>query len=180
MTEQNAPLTLRLRPAHGDSSVTRDTDARGDTAGDARGDTASGRVSPGAVPVSGAELVPLSPAERIRLWADAAARIAGEVWAPCGRVLHSLWHPDPETMTQHRAYIRSREWVPPGLTGWPAAVVAWAGIAYHILIAQPLKFALKTIVKAALNADKAADRPLRFIKVAVFTSALILLILPYL
>ena len=121
--------------------------------------------------------VPLSPAERARLAVAPAARIAAEAWAPCARFLDRVWHPEPETMAQHRTYIRSRQWVAPGVTGKWAAVIAWAGILYHAFIAQPVKYAMKGVVKAALNAEQAADRPLRFLMLAVFVSALILILL---
>ena len=124
-----------------------------------------------------ASAVPLSAAERIRLRADTAARVAGDAWAPCARLLDRVWHPEPETMAQHRTYIRSREWVAPGITGKSAAVIAWAGILYHAFIAQPVKYAMKAVVKAALNVEQAADRPLRFLMFAVFVSALILILL---
>lgn len=125
--------------------------------------------------------VPLSPSARTRLavshWAGTAARIAGEIWAPCGRTLHSLWHPAPETMPEYRAHIRSHGWVPPELAGKSAAVIRWAGFLYHILIGYPLKSAMKAAVKAAMNVDKAAERPLRIFMFAVFVSALAFVLL---
>ena len=125
--------------------------------------------------------VPLTLAERARLavagWAATAASAVRQLWLHPDRVLHSLWHPEPETMAEHRAYIRSRAWVPPGLDGRPAAVIAWAGIVYHILIGHPLKASMKAAVKAAQNIDRAAERPLRIFMFAVFISALVLILL---
>jgi hypothetical protein len=119
--------------------------------------------------------------ERARLavagWASTVAGIAGNIWAPFGRALHSLAHPEPETMAQHRVYIRSRKWVPPELTGNPATVIVWAGFAYHALIGHPLKAAMKSAVKVAMNVDQAAERPLWFFMAAVFVSALVLILL---
>ena len=46
-------------------------------------------------------------------------------------------------MAEHRAYIKSRAWVPPELAGKPAAVIAAAGIVYHLTVARPLKLRRK-------------------------------------
>lgn len=124
--------------------------------------------------------VPMPVLKRARLavsrHAGTAARTAGEIWAPCGRTLYRLWHPEPESMAGHRAYIQSRAWVPPELTGKPAAVIAWAGIAYHILIGHPVKSAMKAVVKAAMNIDRDAERPLRLLMLAAFVSAIVLIL----
>ena len=126
-------------------------------------------------PVAAGAVVPMGVAERtgnaMRDWADTAARIAVEAWAPCGRFLDRLWHPEPETMAQHRTYIRSRQWVAPGITGKWATAIAWAGIAYHAFVAQPVKYAMKAVQKTALNIEQSADRPSRFLMLAVFVSA---------
>ena len=131
-------------------------------------------------PVTAGAVVPMGTTERagnaMRDWADTAARIAVEAWAPCGRFLDRLWHPEPETMAQHRTYIRSREWVAPGITGKWATAIAWAGILYHAFIAQPVKYAMKAVVKVALNVKRAAQRPLRFALLAVFITVLILIV----
>ena len=119
--------------------------------------------------------------ERARLavthWAGTAANGAGQLWLRPGRVLYVLWHPEPETMAAHRAYVRSMAWVPPELAGKSAAVIAWAGIAYHVLIGHPVKFAMKAVQKAAANIDRDAERPLRMLMLAGFVSALILVLL---
>lgn len=172
------PAPVRgLRLLKGD---TQGDTAGGDTAADTQGDTA-GDTAPIPVSVPGAGIVPLSYAERARLVvtgrAGAAAGIAGRIWAPFGRALRSVLHPEAETLAEHRAYTRSRDWVPPELTGKQAAVIAWAGIAYHVLIGHPLKFAMKSVVKAAQNVDQAADRPIRLFMFAVFVTALVLILL---
>ena len=132
------------------------------------------------VPVPAAP-VPMPVLAQARLavsrWLSTAARIAREFWVPCARFLDRVWHPEPETMAQHRTYIRSRQWVAPGITGKQAAVIAWAGILYHAFVAQPVKYAMKGVVKVALNVEQAADRPLRFLMLTVFVSALIVLLL---
>jgi hypothetical protein len=176
MSEQRTtPAPLHgLRLLRGD---TKGGTAGGDTAADTQGDTA-----PMPLPVPGAEIVPLSLAERIRLavsrWAGTAARIAGRIWAPFGRALHSLLHPEPETMTEHRAYIRSMAWVPEELRGRKSArVIAVLGVIYHVAIGHPLKASMKAVVKAAQNIDQAAERPQRIFMFAVFVPALILILL---
>ena len=58
-----------------------------------------------------------------------------------------------------------------------AAVIAWAGIAYHVLVGHPVKSAMKAVVKVAMNIDRDAERPLRMLMLAVFVSALILILL---
>ena len=132
------------------------------------------------VPVPAAP-VPMPVLAQARLavsrWLSTAARIAREFWVPCARFLDRVWHPEPETMAQHRTYIRSRQWVAPGITGKWAAVIAWAGILYHAFVAQPVKYAMKAVQKTVLNAEQAADRPLRFLMLTVFVSALILILL---
>jgi hypothetical protein len=123
-------------------------------------------TEPVPVPAAG---VPMTVPERGRLavahWAGTAANGAGQLWLHPGRVLHVLWHGKPESMAEHRAYVKSRAWVPPELTGKPAAVIAVAGILYHLLIARPVK-------AAARIADASAERPLRMIMLAAFITAL--------
>jgi hypothetical protein len=112
----------------------------------------------------------MSVPERTRLavagWAGTAAEGAGQLWLHPDRVIHSLWHGKPASMAEHRAYMKSRAWVPPELTGKPAAVIAWAGILYHLLIARPLKAVARTV-------DVAADRPLRLLMLIVFVLILL-------
>ena len=82
------------------------------------------------------------------------------------RSLYVLWQGKPGSMAEHRAYVKSRAWVPPELTGKPATVIARAGILYHLLIARPLKVVARTI-------DAAADRPLRLLMLIVFVLILL-------
>lgn len=123
-----------------------------------------------AVPVLASSPVRMAVPERAvlaaRHWAGTAA---GELWFKPDRVAFVLWHGKPESMAEHRAYIKSRAWVPPEMTGKSAALIAFAGIAYHLLIARPVKAAART-------ADAAAERPLRFLMLAVFLVALILIL----
>jgi hypothetical protein len=129
-----------------------------------------------------AAAVPLTLHERARLavshWAGTVAGWAGQLWLHPGRVLHSLWHPEPETMPEYRTYIRSAAWVPEELAGRKsAAVITVAGILYHVLIGYPLKSAMKAVVKAAMNVDRDAERPMRILGLAAFVSALALILL---
>jgi hypothetical protein len=146
------------------------------------GDTAApGSAAPGtdtvppAVPVPPAVLVPMSGASRARVALKHRARGAGtaarELWFHPDRLAHSMWQGRPESMAEHFAYMRSRAWVPPELTGWKAALIAWAGFAYHVLIGWPLKCAAKLL-------DTAAGRPLRLACLIAFLAVLVFLILP--
>jgi len=116
----------------------------------------------------------MSVPERCRLavthWAGTVASTAGQLWLHRGRVLYVLWHGKPESMAEHRAYVKSRAWVPQDLTGKPATVITVAGIIYHLLIGRPLKAAARII-------DAAAERPLRLLMLAAFVSVLALILL---
>ena len=145
----------------GDSSVTRDTDARGDAASGAS-----------VASVSPAALTPMSPParagvamKRARAGAMEAVR---ELWLHPDRLLYVLWHGKPESLSEHRAYMKSRAWVPPEMTGGPEKAVIGAGLFYHLLIARPLKAAAKTV-------DAAADRPLRLLALAALVLALLVI-----
>ena len=149
---------------------------------------ASTEAGPGPVPpvpdagTEPAAPVPMPVLERTRLavsrWLSTAARIAGEIWPPFGRALNHLWNPEPETMAEHRTYIRSAAWVPAELSGRKSGTaIAAAGIAYHALIGHPVKLAMKAVQKAAANIDRDAERPLRMLMLAGFVSALILVLL---
>lgn len=123
-----------------------------------------GPVPPGTAPASAA-LVPLSAASR----ASAALRHhAGELWLHPDRLLHSLYHGKPGSMAEHMAYLKSAAWVPEEMTGKPRTFLAAAGIAYHVIVAWPLKLAAKAI-------DSAADRPLRLTAFAAFLVLFIVL-----
>ena len=141
----------------------------------------TGPVGSGKPPVTAGAVVPMHVFERagnaISRRAGAAARIAREAWAPCGRTLHSLWCPEPETMAEHRTYVRSAAWVPPELAGKAATAVKWAGILYHILIGHPLIAAMEAAIKTAKNIQVAASRPLRLLMLAAFVSVLALILL---
>ena len=128
--------------------------------------TALPETAGGAVPMT----LPQRGRHAVSHWAGTAAEGAGKLWLNPGRVLHVLWHGKPESMAEHRAYVKSRAWVPPELTGKSAAVITVAGILYHLLIARPVKTAARIV-------DGAADRPLRMLMLAVFVSALILILL---
>ncbi len=148
----------------------------GDTA--APGTAAPGTgTDPGTVPpsVPPAALVPMSAAARTRVAlkhrARGIAKVAHELWFHPDRLAHSLWNGKPESLAGYFAYIRSRAWVPPELTGWKAAVIAWAGFAYHALIGWPLACAGKLLGAAAI-------RPMRMLCLAGFLAVLIFLILP--
>lgn len=87
---------------------------------------------------------------------------AGMLTGP-GTALDALRNDRAETFPQHRAYVKSRAWVPEGIEGTRAGtLLAVTGLAYHWLIAVPLKTAAKAAGFAAGKADWAADRPLRF------------------
>lgn len=113
-----------------------------------------------------AALVPLSAASR----ASAALRHhARGLWLDPGRLLHSLYHGKPGSMAEHMAYLKSAAWVPEEMTGKPRQFLVIAGIAYHVLIAWPLKLVAKAI-------DSAADRPLRLIGLIALSAVLIVLL----
>ena len=140
-----------------------------------------GADGPAAVPVPVVATVPMSVPERARLavarQAGTAAGIAGRLWLAPGRLIHVLRNPQPETMAEYRAYIRSRAWVPRELSGKSATAIAWAGIAYHVLIGHPLVAAMKAVRKTAENIEVAAVRPLRLLMLAAFVTVLVLILL---
>jgi hypothetical protein len=81
--------------------------------------------------------VPLTPAERahlaVRHWAELAANGAGRLWLHPDRLGHSLYHGKPGSLAEHRAYIKSREWVPPDLDGKAAKFIAGTGIVFYTI-----------------------------------------------
>ena len=137
---------------------------------DTEGDTSAAPVS---VSVSPASVAPLSVGGHARVGVRALAGVARELWLAPGRLLYVMWHGKPESMAEHRAYMKSRAWVPPGMGGGAEKAVTIAGIAYHLIIARPLKAAAKTV-------DAAADRPLRLLCLAVLVLVLIVLLARYL
>jgi hypothetical protein len=188
MTEQRATPTplIGLRLLRGDTAAP-DTSAAPDTRGDteaapavsvvpdAGGDTAP---APAPVPVSGAEVVPLSPAERARLagkyWAALAANGAGRLWLDPGRLGHLLYNGKPGSLAEHRDYIKSREWRPEELKDHGSGkVIAGLGVGYHLVIARPLK-------AACLIVSASADRPLRLTGLIAFLIVFAVFVLPHL
>ena len=93
--------------------------------------TGSTEVQP--VPAS----VPMTVPERACLagkhWADLAANGAGQLWLNPGRLGHSLYHGKPGSLAEHRAYIKSRAWVPPELDGKAAKVIGGAGVVFYTI-----------------------------------------------
>ncbi len=128
-------------------------------------------------------VVPMSRRERTgnvaRRHAGAAAEVARELWLYPGRLLHSLAHGKAESMREHWAHIRSRAWVPEGMTGSPEKAVVAAGIFYHLLIAYPVKAVMESVKFAAEKVGEAADRPLRFVCLMMFVLGLLVLLARY-
>jgi hypothetical protein len=141
------------------------------------GNTVEGVTDPAASNTPGAEVVPLSPAERTRLavahWASTAANGAGQLWFNPGRLGHSLYHGKPGSLAEHRAYIKSREWRPEELKDHRSGkVIASAGVGYHLVIARPLK-------AACLIVSASADRPLRLTGLIAFLIVFAVFVLPH-
>ncbi len=126
---------------------------------------ADGPVTAPVAPVAAGAVMPMRRAERSRAVArrggSAVAEAARELWLHPDRFLYAQAHPEPETMREHWAHIRSREWVPEGMTGGAERLVTLAGILHHLIVACPVKAAAKAARFAALKVDEAADRPLR-------------------
>lgn len=168
VTEQTAPILGQILPLR-----------RGGT----KGDTAApdGAAQPGGtvpLPVSPAAdtVSPLSPGDRGRLavahWAEIAANGAGQLWLKPGRLPHDMWHGKPGSLAEHRAYIKSREWVPPDLDGKAATFIGGSGVVYHLLIARPLK-------AACLTVSAAADKPLRFAGLIATVLVFVIAVVPH-
>jgi hypothetical protein len=96
-----------------------------------------------------------------------------ELWLHPDRLLYVMWHGKPESMAEHRAYMKSRAWVPPGMDGGAEKAVTGAGLFYHLLIARPLLAVANTVGAAAV-------RPLRLLCLAVLVTVLIVLLARYL
>ena len=77
-------------------------------------------------------VVPVTMPERaaaaVRRGSTATLEAVRELWFREGRLLHVLWHGKPESMAEHRAYMQSRAWVPPGMDGKPEKAVIGAGL----------------------------------------------------
>ena len=132
----------------------------------APGTSSATSVPPGTVPASAA-LVPLSAASRV---GAALARHAADLWLHPDRLLYVMWHGKPESMAEHRAYMKSRAWVPPGMDGGAEKAVTGAGLFYHLLIGRPLLAVANTVGGAAV-------RPLRLLCLLAFVAALIVLLI---
>ena len=147
---------------------------QGDTG--APGSAAPG-TSTGVASVPPAAVVPVSPATRtalaVKRAGTGAVQAARELWLHPDRLLYVMWHGKPESMAEHRGYMKSRAWVPPGMGGGAEKTVIWAGLFYHLVIARPLKAAAKTV-------DAAADRPLRLLCLVLLAVVLVFLLARYL
>src|SRR5260370_33012177 len=110
-------------------------------------------------------VVPMSRRERTgnvaRRHAGAAAEVARELWLYPGRLLHSLAHGKAESMREHWAHIRSRAWVPEGMTGSPEKAVVAAGVFYHLPIPYPGKAGMGSAKFAPAKGGVRSDRPPR-------------------
>ena len=158
---------------------------RGDTSGTSVADTGGGTVPPSSVAsVSPAALVPMSAAARagvaVKRATVATVEAVRELWLLPDRFLHVIIHGRAETMAEHRAHVKSRAWVPPGMTGTPEKAVIGAGLFHHLVIARPLKASMKAVKYAAEKVDQVADRPLRFYLTVILAVVLIVLLARYL
>lgn len=149
-TEPDERVPLRAVPGTGDGSA---------PVPDAGTERSTAVLAPAGTPV---------PVPAIARAGTAIRYHARELWLNPGRLLHSLYHGRPGSMAGHMAYLKSAAWVPEEMTGRPRAFLVVAGIAYHVLIAWPLKLAAKAI-------DSAADRPLRLAALAAFLVLLLFL-----
>ncbi len=144
---------------------------------DPAGATATAPVATGAV-------IPMRRAERAgavtRRAGNAVVRTVRELWLHPDRFLHVIIHGKAETMAEHRAHIKSRDWVPPEMTGGAEKAVIGAGLFHHLVIARPLKASMKAVKFAAEKVDQAADRPLRLYLAVILIVALIVLLARYL
>ena len=159
------------RSQRGDSSVTPD----------AEGDAVSASASPASVAPAGASVAPLSVADRggvaMKRAGSAVAEAIRELWLHPDRLVHVIIHGKAETMAAHRAYVKSRGWMPKGLDGgWVAAV----GLAHYLVIARPLKASMKAVKFAAEKVDQAADRAVVFYPILIFIVVLFVLLARYL
>jgi hypothetical protein len=136
----------------------------------------------GTVPVPAA--VPMTVPERAvvagKRASTATLKVVRELWLLPDRFLHVIIHGRAETMAEHRAHIKSRDWVPPEMTGAAEKAVIGAGLFHHLVIARPLKASMKAVKFAAEKVDQAADRPLRLYLTVILAVALIVLLARYL
>ena len=126
-----------------------------------------------AVPVPASTPVPMSAVAR----AGTAVRYhARELELSVERFLYAFTHPQPETMKEHQAYIKSRAWVPDGLTEREEKAVVAVGVFHHVVIGRPLKALAKSLRFAAAKADEAGDRAFRFYGWVAFFGLLVLIL----
>ena len=139
------------------------------------GNSPAGSAAP--APVTTGAVIPMRRAERAgavaRRGGSAVAEAVRELWLHPDRLLYVMWHGKPESMAEHRAYMKSRAWVPPGMDGGAEKAVTGAGLFYHLIIARPLLAVANTVGAAAV-------RPLRLLCLAAFVIALIVLLARYL
>lgn len=123
---------------------------------------------PGTAPVPGSELVPATavPVARLGTTARAALSLRDQaVQALADQKNHKtffhfiwnwVWARQPESLSSHRDYLKSRAWLEDWMTGPARAFLEKENLAYGILIARPVKFACQ-------NIDKLAERQLRML-----------------
>lgn len=58
---------------------------------------------------------------------------------------HEFWDVQPESLGQHRRYLRSRCWLKDYMTGWLRRFCEWENIAFALLIGRPLIAACNSI-----------------------------------
>jgi hypothetical protein len=135
-------------------------------------------------PVTTGAVMPMRRAERAgavtRRAGNAVAEAVRELWLHPDRLLYVAWHGKPESMAGHRAYMKSRAWVPPGMDGGWEATVATIGLIHYLVIARPLKASMKAVKFAAEKVEQAADRAVVFYLVLAFVLILIFLLHRYL
>ena len=132
-------------------------------------------------PVATGAVIPMRRAERAgavtRRAGNAAAETVRELWLLPGRFGHVIIHGRAETMAEHRAYVKSRAWVPKGLAGGWETAVTIIGLAHYLVIARPLKASMKAVKFAAEKVEQAADRAVVFYLALIFVAALIVLLI---
>lgn len=125
-------------------------------------------------------VVPMRRAERagtaLRLRYRSAVASARELELSAERFLYAFTHPQPETMKEHRAYIKSRAWVPEGMPEGAEKAVIAAGVFHHVVIGRSLKALAKSLKFAAAKADEAGDRAPRFYGWVAFLGLLVLIL----
>lgn len=131
-------------------------------------------------PVTAGAVIAMRRSERAgavaRRAGNAAAEAARELWLHPDRLVHVIVHGKAETMAAHRAYVKSRAWVPAGMSEAAGKAVIIAGLAHYLIVARPLKAAMKAVKFAAEKVEQAADRAVSFYIVAAIAVALIVLL----